>query len=250
MPVAAGLLGALLPVVLACAASLAFVHDPLWVIALMPLAAALNSVRPMGGGMAVAQSYRIRLFGAGWTVDGRRGPAAASAGPFLLAAATVGGFFLALPLLAFAARELALPARSSPRAVALAGALVALVVAGLAHRKEAPLPTWRLLLLAGGVPDRALAAWVLRLGRLARPDGSIGHVGGLGSDVVGLHEQLDAELVLREAERRGIPGAARLRAQALDALARRELPEGGFPVYPGGLSREDLSRRAREALGR
>jgi hypothetical protein len=250
MPFAAGALGALLPVVIACWAAFAILHDPLWVVALLPLAAALNSVQPIGGGMLVAQSYRIRLFSSGLTVDGRRSALSASLGPFLLAAATVGGFFVAVPILAVAARLLDVPAHASPRAVALAGALVALVVAGLTHRRESPLPSWRLLLLAGGVPDDALGRWVRRLEGLARPDGSIGHVGGVGSDVVGLHEHLDAEQVLREAERRGISGAAALRSRALAALVARELPGGGFPVYPGGLPRDELTRRANEALGR
>jgi hypothetical protein len=250
MAFAGGLLGALLPVFLACAAGLAILDDPVWVVALLPLSAALNSVSPIGGGMLVSRCYRIRVLAAGFTVDGQRGALAACLGPFCLAFATVGGFFAALPLLAASVRLLDLPAHASPKAVALAGALVALVVAGLTHRREAPLPTWRLLLLAGGVPDEVLARWVQRLAKLAAPDGSIGHVGGIGSDVAGLHEHLDAEQVLREAERRGIAGAAPLRAKALAALAKRELPGGGFPVYPGGLPREDLTRRAKEALGR
>jgi hypothetical protein len=250
MPFVAGALGALLPVVLACAAGFAIVRDPLWVLALLPLSAALNSVQPIGGGMLFERCYRIRFLGSGWTVDGQRGALAACLGPCLLAAATVGGFFAAVPLLAAAVRWFHLAAHASPTAVVLAGAMVALVVGALAHRKEAPLQMWRLLLLAGGVSDDALGRWVRRLGSLARPDGSLGHVGGIGSDVVGLHEQLDAELVLREAERRRIPGAAALRSKALGALTQRELPGGGFPAYPGGLPREDLTRRAKEALGR
>ncbi len=249
MAFAGGALGALLPALLACAAGAAILRDPLWVVALLPLSAALNSVRPIGGGMLFDRCYRVRLFGAGWTVDGRRGALAAFFGPLALAAVTVGGFFVAVPLLAVAARSLHIGDHASPAAVALAGATLALLLAGLTHRKELPLPAWRLLLLAGGVPDEVLTRWVRRLETVAQQDGSVGHVGGVGTDVVGLHELLDAERVLREAERRGIPGAAALRARALGALAQRELPGGGFPVYPGGLARDDLTRRATEALG-
>ncbi|HUB08384.1 MAG TPA: hypothetical protein VMB50_15360 [Myxococcales bacterium] len=250
MTFAGGLLGALLAVALGGGAAVAILRDPLWTIALLPLAAALNAVHPMGGGMAVSGCYRIRVFSRGWTIDGHRGPWAAFLGPCLLAAAAIGGFLAPLPALALAARFVHLGARASPRAVALAGGTAALFVGALTHRRELPFPTWHLLLLAGGVPDEAVGRWLRRLTPLVRPDGSIGHVGGLGADTVGLHEQLDAERVLREAERRGLAGAASLRARALQALALRELPGGGFPLYPGGLPREDLGARAREALGR
>jgi hypothetical protein len=94
-----------------------------------------------------------------------------------------------------------------------------------------------------------LAARVAAIARLQREDLAFGHVGGIGALTAGLHETLDAERVLREARELGIEGAESLHRASLEGIARRALPAGGFPAYPGGDGRLELTARAVEALG-
>ncbi|MDF1561514.1 MAG: hypothetical protein P1V51_00645 [Deltaproteobacteria bacterium] len=242
------LAGLILP--LAAAASLAWLASTsvLALVAQLTLAAALAALRPPGGGMVMEGTTRVRFLAWSWTFDRQRSAREGWWGTLWLTAAVIGGF--CLPLLGVAPLWWLLGPHlpvSEETAVILAVALL-LGLSLPQHRRELPLWRWREALEhPGRVADEEVAHWVALLRTRRQADGAIGHVGGIGTAEVGLHELLDAEAILREAQGRGVPGAAELRAPLLAHLAARE-EGGGFPVYPGGLPREALGARAREAL--
>ena len=130
----------------------------------------------------------------------------------------------------------------------MGGTVVAVAIAVLRHKPEAPLWLWVRQLGDGPVDDATLAIWVKRIEAMRQPDGTLGHVGGIGAEVVGLHEHLDAERILRAGRgpggggcrRSARPGASGDRAAL---LVRKE----GWPSIPeergGRISREWGSRR-------
>lgn len=214
------------------------------------VAALLNTPAPLGGGMGAQGVLRVRLARWEWTFDGDRGLGEAAAGAFWLSALTAGGFFLAAPAVGAVLRWLG-PLRTGLDEVLVLGATALLVaVAGLRHRAEFPLHRLRARLTdTGGYPrPQELARAVRELSRMARPDGGFGHVGGIGARTVGLHEHLDAEVLLRLAAERGLSGAAELHSRCLTHLLSRAEPGGGFSAYPSGLPRVEYTARALEAL--
>jgi hypothetical protein len=242
------------PFALAVAVVAAAGLDPVAAVGAACASAAAGSLRPLGGGMVVQGVWRVRLFSREWTFDADRSAGEAMAAAFLLPFVTVGGFFAALPLFAFG--WTALPAALAARQELLSLATVAALVGAslLRHRPEAPLAAWRegleAALAAGTPPEPTLVGrYVGALAALARPDGGIGHVGGIGAATPGLHEHLDAEAILRVAAQLGDETAARLHARALDYLQAQQLPSGGFSYYPGGAPRLEPTARAALALG-
>jgi hypothetical protein len=249
MTVLAVLLGIATPLILAVEVA-GSAGGPIATMGVLSLSAAVNAVRPIGGGMVVEGTDRVRF--AAWerTFDTQRTTWEKFFGPFLLAAATLGGFFVYVPPIAALWRA-AQPIRPPFEEVLAVAGLIAVVVVGfLRNPRELPLYRWRAELDAGGGPKPEI--WRERLRRIAsiaRPTGSIGHVGGIGARTVGLHEVLDAERILRGCLAMGIREAAPLHEGCLRYLASQAIPTGGFPVYPGGLPRRTITERAVEALG-
>jgi hypothetical protein len=213
------------------------------------VAALLNLPAPLGGGMGMQGVLRVRWVRWEWTFDADRSGFEALAGPFLLSVVTAGGFFLAAPVVGMILRWSG-PFRTGVDEVLTLGAVVLLTGAGtVLHRPELPLRSLRSRFDEGGtLPPEELAAMMRRLSALARPDGGLGHVGGIGARTVGLHEHLDAEVLLRWASERGLPEAAGLHSRCLDFLLSRAEPAGGFSPYPGGMARVEYTARALEAL--
>jgi hypothetical protein len=214
------------------------------------LACLLNMPSPLGGGMGMQGVLRVRWMRWECTFDADRGGFEALAGVFLLSSVTAGGFFLAAPVLGAALRW-AGPFRTGVDELLTLGVTALLVGAGVVlHRPELSLRALRSRLeQEGGAPRAEELAQVMKgLSALARPDGGIGHLGGIGARTVGLHEHLDAEALLRRASERDLPGAAELHARCLDFLLSRAEPEGGFSAYPSGMARVEYTARALEAL--
>ena len=65
-----GFIGAFLGPVVTVGLAGHLLHDPLWTIGLMPWSAALNSLWPLGGGMVVDHTFRVRWLKKG--LDPRR----------------------------------------------------------------------------------------------------------------------------------------------------------------------------------
>jgi hypothetical protein len=215
------------------------------------VAALLNLPAPLGGGMGMQGAFRVRWMRWEWTFDSDRSLSEAAGGAFLLSAVTTGGFFIAAPVLGVLLRW-AGPFRTGLDEVLTLGAVVLVVgVAAVLHRPELSLRSLRSRLEKEGAQARPeeLAQIMKRLAGMTRPEGGIGHVGGIGARTVGLHEHLDAEALLRLAAERDTPGAAALHARCLDYLLSRADPEGGFSAYPSGLARVEYTARALEALG-
>jgi hypothetical protein len=214
------------------------------------VAALVNTPFPMGGGMLVQGVLRVRGGPWEWTFDADRSRAEALLGYFLLSAFTSGGFFFAAPLVAALLRWMG-PFRPGLDELLVLGVTVLLVaVSARLHRAEVSLSSLRRGLERDGqrMSPEALAGVVEVLSGLSRASGAMGHVGGIGARTVGLHEQLDAEELLRAAAERGIAGAAGLHARCLTHLLSRAEPGGGFSVYPSGLPRVEHTVRALEAL--
>jgi hypothetical protein len=243
-----GILGALVLPILLLAAELHRVGDPVALVGLLAWSGALSSIWPLGGGMLALGTYRSRVIRWEWTHDVDR-----SAGEAFLAGLTLGGvtavgFLVYLPLLG----EIWLSFGTSLSTTALAwGAIAAMiVVTALRYRRESPLYLWSERIESGeSVPREELERWFRAIAALMRPDGAVGHLGGIGAFTVGLHEHLDAERILRAASEAGIAGAAAVHGRALDFLAARARSDGGFPAYPGGEGRLELTARAARALG-
>lgn len=200
--------------------------------------------------MVIQGVLRVRWMRWEWTFDADRSLFEGVAGYFLLSAVTTGGFFIAAPVVGALLRAVG-PLRTGLDEVLALGAVVLLVVVGaLVHRSEISLGTLRSQLERQGeqVRPEELAGVMKRLSGLARPEGGLGHVGGIGARTVGLHEHLEAEALLRLASKRGVPGAAELHARCLDYLLARAEPGGGFSVYPSGLARVKYTAQALEAL--
>jgi len=214
------------------------------------VAALLNLPAPLGGAMGMQRVLRLRWMRWEWTLDADRSVFEALASPFLLSAVAVGGFFLAAPVVGIVLRWIG-PFRTGVDEVLTLGAVVLLTGAGVVlHRPELSLRTLRSRLEQepGTLPPEELALMMKRLLGLARPDGGFGHVGGIGTRTVGLHEHLDAVALLRLASERGLSGAAELHSRSLDYLLARAEPAGGFSPYPGGMPRVEYTARALEAL--
>ncbi|MFL5349191.1 MAG: hypothetical protein ACJ8AT_30695 [Hyalangium sp.] len=214
------------------------------------VAALLNMPSPLGGGMVIQGVLRVRWMKWEWTFDADRSLFEGVAGYFLLSAVTTGGFFVAAPVVGAILRGVG-PLRTGLDEVLALGAVALLVVvAAVLHRSEIPLRSLRSQLERQGAQIRPeeLASAMRRLSWLARPEGGIGHVGGIGARTVGLHEHLEAEALLRFASKRGASGAAELHARCLDYLLSRAEPGGGFSVYPSGLARAQYTAQALEAL--
>lgn len=222
--------------------------DAVGVVALLAFSAALNSFRPLGGGMAVDGTYCTRLGSRDWVFDARRSPREKFLGPFTMTIASFGCFFLALPVLA-ALWRMAEPSGLARELAAIAGLLLVVIVGFARYKPELPLWKWREALEKG--EPVAAEEWrkrIAALSKIARADGSIGHVGGVGAGVVGLHEHLDAVEILQWAVAENVEGAPPLLEKALAHLQTRRV-EGGFAVYPGGQARGGFSERAERALG-
>lgn len=214
------------------------------------VAALLNTPSPVGGGMIVQGVLRVRFGPWEATFDADRSRSEALRGYFLLSAVTLGGFFLAAPLVAALLRALG-PFRIGLDEMLVLVVTVVLVAVSLRlHRPEVSLASLRRGLERDGpqMTPEALARVVEVLSGLARASGAVGHVGGIGARTVGLHEHLEAETLLRAAAERGIPDAASLHARCLAHLLSRAEPGGGFSVYPSGLPRVEHTVRALEAL--
>lgn len=247
---AAIVLGLALPIVWAWASLRPLAGaDAVGIVALLAASAALNSIRPLGGGMAVDGAYATRFGPRDFVFDARRSTRERFLGPFTMTLSSFGCFFLALPALGLAWR-LAQPSGLASELSAV-GALLALVVVGFAtHQRELPLWKWREELESGKVPDAE--GWKQRveaIARIARPDGSLGHVGGVGAATAGLHEHLDALEILEKAAQGGVAGAGELLERGLRHLESRRVA-GGFPVYPGTEPREPYTARAGRLLAR
>lgn len=245
----AALSGLLVPALLVVA-TWALTGSAVRVMLAVTLAALLNLPAPLGGGMGMQGVLRVRWLRWEWTFDADRSGFEALAGPFLLSAVTTGGFFLAAPVVGLILRWSG-PFRAGVDEVLTLGAVVLLTGAGaVLHRPELSLRSLRSRFEqeAGALPPDELILMMRRLSSLARPDGGLGHVGGIGARTVGLHEHLDAEALLRLASERGLPGAAELHARCLDYLLSRAEPAGGFSAYPGGMARVEYTARALEAL--
>jgi hypothetical protein len=223
--------------------------DAVGIVALLAASAALNSFWPLGGGMAVDGAFASRFGPRDYVFDARRSVRERFLGPFTMTLSSFGCFFLGLAPLGLAWR-LAQPSGLARELFAV-GALLVLVVVGLArHKSEAPLWRWREELEAGVLPDAA--GWKKRLealARIARLDGSLGHVGGVGAATVGLHEHLDALEILQQAAQGGVAGASELLEKGLKHLESRRVA-GGFPVYPGCEPRTAFTERAERLLRR
>lgn len=214
------------------------------------IAALLNLPAPLGGGMSMQGVLRVRWMKWEKTFDADRNLPEALAGAFLLTVVTVGGFFVAAPVVGAVLRWVG-PLRTGVDEVLTLGATVLLAAVGfMVHRPEVPLRTLRTRIEQEGSAPRAedWARVMKTLTALARPDGGIGHLGGIGARTVGLHEHLEAEALLRRAAGQGIAGAAELHARSLEFLASRAEPGGGFSAYPSGMARMEYTTRALEAL--
>jgi hypothetical protein len=245
---AVAILGSLAPVALCIALCRACGVGAIAAVGLFAAAAALNSVWPVGGGMGVDDTWRVRLFWKEWTFDSQRSRRERILGPLTIGLATVGGFVLALPvLLAIAVASAPWPAVTEER-FAIGALLSMLGVAMARHRPEVPLEAWRKECESGAVDASLWAARVRRLARAATREGAIGNVGGIGAYTVGLHEHLDALAILERAAQAGVEGARELHERALAHLESRREGEG-FPIYPGGLPRADFTQRAKAAGG-
>ncbi len=224
---------------------------PVAIVAVVSFSSAINAIWPVGGGMAVDGTYRVRLGTLERTFDAQRSRGESLVGPLLLAAVTVGGFFLFVPPVVLIWRSFGSIRPAYEELLAIAG-LVSMVVIGLARNaRELPLRRWREAIEAvstsTSMDRQAWADRVRRIAAIARPDGGIGHVGGIGARTVGLHEVLDAERILRGCVSVGISEAAPLRERCLRYLRTQQIP-GGFPVYPGGMPRPGITTRATAAL--
>lgn len=214
------------------------------------VAALVNTPAPVGGGMLAQGVLRVRLGPWEGTFDADRSRTEALWGYFLLSTATLGGFFLAAPLVALVLRGLGPFRVGVDELLALGATLVLVAVSLWRHRPEVSLASLR----RGFEQDpsrtspEALARLVEVLSGLARSSGAVGHIGGIGARTVGLHEHLEAEALLRAAAERAVPGAAELHARCLTHLRTRAEPGGGFSVYPSGLPRVEYTVRALEAL--
>jgi hypothetical protein len=244
---AGAMLGALgLPAAL-LVAELLRLRDPVALVGLATLSAALNSAWPLGGGMLAQGTYRSRFVTQEWTHDVDRSASEGFAAGLLMGTVTALSFFAYLPILAELWLRLALPL-SATVMTWLALALMVAITA-VRHRAEQPLYDWRRRIEAGeAIGQEELANWVRAIATLAKPSGAIGHTGGIGARTVGLHEHLDAERVLRYASSHQVAGSTEVHARALDYLASCALPAGGFPAYPGGEGRLEYTARAEEAL--
>jgi hypothetical protein len=223
---------------------------PVAAVAVVCFSAALNAIWPLGGGMVVDGASRVRFGISERTFDSHRNSREAFIGTLLLAAVTVGGFFAYVPIVTVAWRALEPIRPPYGEALALVAVLSAVVVGVARNPRELPLYRWRREAEAAS-PTPHVDEWrerVRRMARIARPDGSIGHVGGIGARTAGLHEVLDAERVLRKCAEMGIEEAARLREGCLSYLRSQGSSANGFPVYPGGLPRPETTQRALEAL--
>lgn len=248
------LCGAGLPVAVAFwLTDVAIGRGPVATVGLLAVSAAVNSLWPLGGGNIAVGTFCLRFAGWEWTVDGDRHPWRARLSAVVMAALVSGSFVLWAPLLARAWRMV--PTRPGlDELMALAGVAGLVLAAWLTHKPE--LPLWKMVAEveqaeanAKAVAPPRLRGWVRALQRLARPDGGVGHVGGIGVLTPGLHEVLAAERLLRSAAAAGIPEAAPLHARCLDYVAAQALPGGGFPAYPGGGGRVWLTVEAVGALG-
>lgn len=247
-------LGAVLPVAGALwLASVLLGRGPVSGVGVLAFSAALNALWPLGGGNGAAGTLRIRLGWREWTVDADRDPWRGRLGAVALAAVTTGGFVVGVPLVALLWRLA--PSKSGvDEALALAGVAALILVGGWTWKPELRLSRMvaeleRTESEAKAFDVARLSQWVSALARVARPDGSVGHVGGIGALTPGLHEVLDAERLLRSAAVHGVPDAARLHEGCLRYLATQSIPGGGFAAYPGGGGRLALTVRAVEALG-
>ncbi|MGC4117240.1 MAG: hypothetical protein QM765_22310 [Myxococcales bacterium] len=223
--------------------------DAVGIAAMLAASAALNSFWPLGGGMSAEDAYATRFLTRDYVFDARRSARERFLGPFTMTLSAFGCFFLALPPLGLGWR-LAQPS-GLERELSAVAALLALVVVGLVrHKRELPLWKWREELEAGREPDAS--GWKKRveaIARIARPDGSLGHVGGIGAATVGLHEHLDALEILERAAKAGVAGAGELLEKGKQHLESRRVA-GGFPVYPGSAPRAELTERAELLLRR
>jgi len=247
--VAIAILGSLAPVAVSIALCRACGVGAIATVGLFAASAALNSIWPVGGGMGVDDTWRVRFFRKEWTFDSQRSARERILGPLTIGLATVGGFMLALPVLvAMMVASAPWPAVTEERFAI--GALLSMLGVALArHRPEAPLEAWRRQIESGVVDASLWAGRVRRLARLATREGAIGNVGGIGAYTVGLHEHLDALSILARAAQAGVEGARELHERALRYLESRR--EGdGFPIYPGALPRKEFTERANVAARR
>jgi hypothetical protein len=248
---ASALAGAALPIIGAAVLAKLLHHGVVRTFAWVELSAALNALWPLGGGMVVQGTSRVRWWRWERTFDADRSLRESAAAAFALAAVTVGGFFAFAPLCAPLVVRLApwVPGRED--GLVLAALLPLLAVALLRRRREWPLRSWRREAeeRRGPADPAQLAPRVAAIASLKRRDLTFGHVGGIGAMTAGLHESLDAERILRAACELGIEGAEALHRSSLEGIARRALAAGGFPVYPGADGRLELTARAVEALG-
>lgn len=210
----------------------------------------LNTPAPLGGGMGAQGVTRVRWGRWERTFDMDRSLLEGVAGAFLLSAVTAGGFVLGAPLIAALLRWVGPLRPGLDELLALAATGVLVVLSVVLHRAELPLRQLRERFQKEGerLPPEELARVVRQLSRIAREDGAVGHLGGIGARTVGLHEHLDAELLLRIAAQRGTPGAVELHERCLSHLLSRAEPGGGFSAYPSGLARVEYTARALEAL--
>lgn len=241
------LVGLLLPLGVLAGGLALLVPSPMAATGLVALGAALAVVRPPGGAMGVDGTTRLRFCAWGWTLDARRGRGLGALAAFAVPAVVLVGFLGPSLPLALLWRLTGPHAAVWDQRLLLASTFGLLALALLRHRRELPLARWRRLAEGGEVDLPTLGRWTRLLSRIVQADGSIGHVGGIGADVVGLHELLDAEAILRLASRAGVAEAAALHRALLAHLGTREV-EGGFPIYPGGLPRASFTQAARRAL--
>ena len=214
------------------------------------VAALVNTPSPVGGGMLAQGVLRVRFGPWEGTFDADRSQREKVLGYFLLSTVTLGGFFLAAPLVAALLRGVG-PLRIGVDELLVLGVTILLVgVSVWLHRSEVSLVSLRQEIERDDprIMPVALVRVVEVLTGLARASGAVGHVGGIGARTVGLHEHLEAEMLLRAAAERGTPGAAELHARCLNHLLSRAEPGGGFSTYPSGLPRVEYTVRALEAL--
>ena len=136
------LLGAVLPLAGAVwLGGLLVGRGPVAGVGLLAFSAALNALRPLGGGNGAAGTLRLRLGRREWTVDADRESWRGRLGAVGMAALVTGGFVAAVPLLALVWRLL--PARPGvDELVALAGVGVLVLAGWRTHRPELPLGGW------------------------------------------------------------------------------------------------------------